>query len=981
MIKFVECVPGCSGGGCKSLAVGGCRLPPHPPLSLRRHLRLRLACRSACQWPDPARLRSLCVDMKKGRVAKEGLIQYRNACQQVNVASLEEVIKHFLKLATDRAEAAQGASAGASSGLQVVDDLEADTSPEDLMLAYVSAEKGRDRADRELVTPWFKFLWESYRSVLEILRNNSKLEALYAMTAHKAFGFCLQYKRTTEFRRLCEMLRNHLANLIKYRDARDRPDLTQADSLQLYLDTRFEQLKTATELGLWQEAFRSVEDLHGLMTAVKHKPKPAQQAVYYAQLARVFAVSDGCAVYHAAALWRLTALARAYNKNLTPEDGRHLASACVLAALAVPPYEPHARAGAAHAEVEADKERTARMATLLGFGSVSGGPGGGSGHGDGKPGSGGADMLTRAGVLAELRAKGVLALAHPEVRALHDLLEQQTHPLDLCGRAIQLLDALAGVPASLSGAAPLSSCTLTEYRPALERLASLRALHQLGSLYACMRLDALCTAVPFTSWAHTERLLLDACKHGFLQVRLDHQQRCVHFGQPRLEAPGMRDHMAQLVTRLAAAAPKVVSALGTPVPPALAAALPPAGPAARVFDAARVLASIGQEHVRALQRKAAIEKRKEEMEQALQEREREEEHRRAAAQRAAEEAERKRLEEERRHREEARIRQDIEEKELEEARQLLAEQEKRAKEKAAKTGGHGGWAKPPGSLAAAVAAAAGGEGGKLDKRVIMETALQEQIRERQELEKKLAKLARSMDHLERARREEERPLQEAFYKHQAEADAVYAQEQHAAAAEQHKQQWTADLAEKRRLAGAQPDKEAFTQRIDARRTALAAAQAAEREERIAELRAQRREEAQAARRRELLRVLRAADAERRKAAEEQARAERAEADAARREAEREEQARRQQERELAPPPPAGGGGAGGEPPAGRGGTKERRGGGIGWNEVAICGPEAVRGIGGGAGTGEGGREKAGGGRDSFEESRPSPPAHEAGVER
>lgn len=72
------------------------------------------------------------------------------------------------------------------------------------------------------------------------------------MTAHKAFQFCKQYKRTTEFRRLCEIIRNHLANLNKYRDQRDRPDLTAPESLQLYLDTRVEQLKIATELSLWQ---------------------------------------------------------------------------------------------------------------------------------------------------------------------------------------------------------------------------------------------------------------------------------------------------------------------------------------------------------------------------------------------------------------------------------------------------------------------------------------------------------------------------------------------------------------------------------------------------------------------------------------------------------------------------------------------------------------------------------------------------------
>lgn len=51
----------------------------------------------------------------------------------------------------------------------------------------------------------------------------------------------------SEFRRLCELLRSHLSNTQRRalygKDQKDRPDLTIPDTLQLYVETRFEQLK------------------------------------------------------------------------------------------------------------------------------------------------------------------------------------------------------------------------------------------------------------------------------------------------------------------------------------------------------------------------------------------------------------------------------------------------------------------------------------------------------------------------------------------------------------------------------------------------------------------------------------------------------------------------------------------------------------------------------------------------------------------
>lgn len=63
----------------------------------------------------------LCVELKKSHIAKEGLFQYRNMFQLVNVGSLENVIRGYLKMAEERTEAAQQQS---SQAVIDIDDLD-----------------------------------------------------------------------------------------------------------------------------------------------------------------------------------------------------------------------------------------------------------------------------------------------------------------------------------------------------------------------------------------------------------------------------------------------------------------------------------------------------------------------------------------------------------------------------------------------------------------------------------------------------------------------------------------------------------------------------------------------------------------------------------------------------------------------------------------------------------------------------------------
>ena len=135
----------------------------------------------------------LCVDLRKGRTAKEGLHMYKNVAQNTSVGSVEVVVSAFLersraKLAEALAKVDElegpAAAATAKDGLtSEVEDLEASETPESILLSSVSEEKSRDRTYRALVTPWLRFLWEAYRTALDTLRNNARLEVLYQVSA------------------------------------------------------------------------------------------------------------------------------------------------------------------------------------------------------------------------------------------------------------------------------------------------------------------------------------------------------------------------------------------------------------------------------------------------------------------------------------------------------------------------------------------------------------------------------------------------------------------------------------------------------------------------------------------------------------------------------------------------------------------------------------------------------------------------------
>ncbi|KAF9016131.1 hypothetical protein BDZ89DRAFT_1094576 [Hymenopellis radicata] len=426
---------------------------------------------------------------------REGLMQYKNIAQNVDTSSVERVVQRLV-----------------SETIVEVEDLEASETPESILLgsqtelhaksatAYFSGgDQNKDRTDRALVTPWLKFLWEAYRTSLETLKNNARLEGIYQQIAQSAFTFCLSYNRRVT-------LRLHLSNVTKYSHQPNAINLSDPETI-------------STRLELWQEAFRSVEDVHMLLTMAKAfgpnkgvSARPAIMAGHYEKCTKVFLMNGAGG---AGALWHAAAWGR-YNAIITsmPESAKevaNLAGQVLVSAFVVPvntnlEYEPGESGG---------KGKTARLTA--------------------KP-------PTRASLLKDAKAADIFCLSPPTVQKLYDVLEVQFEPLTLCADVAPLLAELE------------SEQVYKDYVPLLREAVLSRLLLQLSEVYSAMRLkDLLELVTPLGTervQGRVESYVIGCARRGELNVRLDHTQGSVEFvddgfGKVNEDQVGARESGAQ----------------------------------------------------------------------------------------------------------------------------------------------------------------------------------------------------------------------------------------------------------------------------------------------------------------------------------------------------------------------------------------------------------------------------------------------------
>nr|CAD2136034.1 unnamed protein product [Meloidogyne enterolobii] len=446
----------------------------------------------------------LCVSLRNSTVAKDGLYQYKMLTQQVAVKSLETVLSALLTLAEKKTLEAQKSSI---EKMEEIDDLDVADMPENLLLSFVSGAVPQDRMDRTVLSPWLRFQWDTYRNCLDLLRNNVYVEQIYHHIARQSFAFCLQYQRRNEFRKLSDMLRLHLTQVQKAQQAQTIPahaiKLTNIDSLTLMLETRLCQLDTAINMELWQEAYKTAEDLHNLMQIGKDKKiaKPSSYANYYDKIALVF-WKGGNNLLHAASLLQKFNIYKDMKKQFTGEEATDQATRVLLATLSIPDGAENPSILSKYLDVEEQHVTNTRiLSTLLRM----------------------AIIPTRNGILKEIARLNIPEIAAPEVFKLYKCIENDFDPLIIASNVQGMILEIERLGEKLG-------YEFGQYSSSIKQNVAVKIMKQISSIYESITLEHLSEIIPFYNRMQLEQFLVDICKRHLVFIHIDHRQNCIYFG-------------------------------------------------------------------------------------------------------------------------------------------------------------------------------------------------------------------------------------------------------------------------------------------------------------------------------------------------------------------------------------------------------------------------------------------------------------------
>mmetsp|Transcript_114761 Transcript_114761/g.180710 ORF Transcript_114761/g.180710 Transcript_114761/m.180710 type:complete len:1113 (+) Transcript_114761:62-3400(+) len=448
---------------------------------------------------------ALCVELKKMNYARDGLHQYKTTCQAVSIQSLEAVVRKFREAAEEKVNEAQKLG---DAKAEDIDDLDEHETPETIMLRAIQGSQqavATGPVAQTDVHVHFKFLWETYKAVLDVVKSHPRLEEVYHDTVQKACEFLRENKRPIEFKRLSDTVKRNWEDLAKPKsNSQNQVNPNNTNTIVLTLDTRFTQLRVASELDLWREAYSTAErvcDLLNALTAhkVKGYPKPKQRSSYYEYLAKIFWKSENY-LFHAFACLKNVLIITNSKRDLALTEKQALASKAVMATLCIL-FQRSSDSVHSTLELAAEDsfQKAKKHAALFNAQAVP----------------------TRETIIQQLGEKALISFAIEPVKKLFELIESDFTPLSLCQDAKPYLEEIATVE------------SLQDYVTPVKKIIFLRLMKQLSEVYANMTIENFERAASIVPFSTAEKWMANAARQQGINIQINYREKAIVFGATR----------------------------------------------------------------------------------------------------------------------------------------------------------------------------------------------------------------------------------------------------------------------------------------------------------------------------------------------------------------------------------------------------------------------------------------------------------------
>lgn len=444
---------------------------------------------------------------EKHYYVKDGLAAYRNITQSSNVSSLETVLKYYLETVEKNFTTAIKSVANHSDFMREIEDEE---NPEDVFLNTLE-----DKIDslKEDVSRKWKLLMEAYRIELELIYKNKKLEEMYCHVAKKAMKQCKKYGKKSDFKRLSEVVRVHQYQNVK---AGEKPtgvagttfalNIKDDDTNFRLIDLRSFQLQLAKEMGLWQDAYRIIEDINVLLK--NRRKTPIELLIkYYQQLYEIFWNSNHF-LLHAVSLHSYFACLR---KRADEKEQVRFVNQLILASLSIPK-------GGLEEMNNLDVFR--KNALLI---------------------NSAGQIMTRQQLLANLKNGSYLDLCNPEVREIFVLMTDCKDILQFSKKVETIFATLKKTP------------EFHKYLPLIEQNLIANLVEKLSTLYKSMSFVSFKKILGFLDFSKCEKYLLYHQSAEGCRAQIDYQRGMLIFGHAGTAGDRAANSLATFVTDVAVA--------------------------------------------------------------------------------------------------------------------------------------------------------------------------------------------------------------------------------------------------------------------------------------------------------------------------------------------------------------------------------------------------------------------------------------------